>query len=149
MDRSNGPSHHEQMLYHGATSRSRCPNKCSVCTSDLIAFMIYNDHHWKTEIVQWVHHLGIDPTTHRTMSRCSTTELHLAPIGYTNALFVFQTWLHSWCAMIATGKPRASTTYTHTHQDPIRKSMLFTNKFWVRSKCMESMPAFFTLFASV
>ena len=37
---------------------------------------------------------GIDPTTHRTKSRRSTTELHLAPnIFY----FLFQPVLHDWC----------------------------------------------------
>ena len=31
------------------------------------------------EITQWVHQEEIDLTTHHNMSRCSSTELHLAP----------------------------------------------------------------------
>ena len=45
------------------------------------AFVIPVVEHWlEREIAQWVHPMKDDPTTHRTMSEHSTSELRPAPI---------------------------------------------------------------------
>ena len=48
--------------------------------------------HWlEREIAQWVHPSRVDPTTHRTMSERSTSELRPAPLwdgAYTRTLAV-------------------------------------------------------------